>query len=514
MTRTIRVFCAALTALVLLAPLTASAAKIVEHPDKLKYPKQSFTPPKGDDHRQVLDNGVVTYMVQDNTLPLVTVRVFMRIGPDLDPAGKEGLARGVVHLMTRSGTASATATELEDKVAFLGAQLDSRMGPGGGGFFGLGAPPVTDAESRAEINLLSKDFDAGLEILVECLKSPAFEQDRIDLAKDQVLQAMKERNDDSQDIESYQWSFLSNGDDHWSNRYPTQASVDAVTRDDMIAFHKQYVGPKNFIIAVSGNFDPAAAKASLETAFSGWENEGMNPGPPAAPTAAMPVGLHMVEKDVNQGRVTLGLRAPDRYDEDWTTFQVMNLILGGGGFSSRLLSKIRSDEGLAYSVGSTFEGGHYYGEPWRIRFQSKVRSVPYALQLAIDEVNKFVEEGVTDEEVDLARNLIIGSLPTAFESADGIAGVLAMEEMTGRYQKDPAYFQNIEKKLQKITKADVQRVAARLLDPSKMTILCVGDTEEIMKGDPKHEVDLNALAGAPKMLPLRDPMTMQPIPNQ
>lgn len=513
MTRNTRVFCAALAALVLAIPLTAGAAKIVDHPDKLKYPKQNYVPPKADDYRSTLSNGIVTYMVKDETLPLVTVRVFMRIGQDLDPQGKEGLAQGVVHLLTRSGTANTTAQELEDRVAFLGAQLDSRMGPGGGGFFGLGAPPVTDAESRAEINLLSKDFDAGLQILVDCLKTPGFEQDRIDLARDQIMQQMKERNDDSRDIEEYQWDYLSRGEDHWTNRHPTGASVAAITRDDMIAFHQKYVGPKNFLITVSGNFDEATVKAALEKAFSGWEHEGLNPGPPAAPTAAMPTGLYMVDKEVNQGRVIIGLPAPDRYDPDWTPMQVMNLILGGGGFSSRLVNKIRSDEGLAYSVRSRFEGGHYYPEPWHIQFQSKVRSVPYAMQLAVAEIDRMKSGQVTDEELQLAKNLMIESLPAAFESADGISGVLAVEELTGRYQKDPGYFQGLRERVGKVSKADVQRVAQRLLDTSRLTILCVGDVEEIEKGDPKHDVDLASIAGAPKTLPLRDPMTMQPMAN-
>jgi zinc protease len=190
----------------------------------------------------------------------------------------------------------------------------------------------------------------------------------------------------------------------------------------------------------------------------------------------------------------------------------MNVILGGGGFSSRLVNRIRSDEGLAYSVNSGFIGGTYYDSIWRIRFQSKVRSVPRAMQLALEEMKTITAEKVTQKELDLARNLLIQSLPAAFETAQGIAGVLAMEEVTGRYAKNPDYFQTLRASVNAVTIDDVNRVAKRLLDPSKLVVLAVGDTEEMMKNDPKFETNIKGLAGGePKYLPLRDPMTMQPI---
>jgi predicted Zn-dependent peptidase len=362
--------------------------------------------------------------------------------------------------------------------------------------------------------LLSKDVDQGLAILVDCLKAPAFEKERVDLARDQLLQEIKERNDDSETIEGYEWSYLVRGEGHWTNRHPTKASVESITRDDLVAFHKKYVGPKNFIVAVSGDFDRKDMKAKLDKAFANWPVSGTNPGPPPAPVAAADPGMYLVEKDVNQGRVTIGLRAPDRYDPDWDAFQVMNLVLGGAGFSSRLVGKIRSDEGLAYSVRSQFEGGHYYADAWRIRFQSKVRSVPYATDLAMKEVGQIASTEVSEAELSLAKNLIVEGMPALFESADAIAGVLAVVELTGRYAKKPTYFKDLPGNIGKVSAADVKRVAQRLLDPSKMITLCVGDTEEMLKGDPKHPSDLRALAGGePKHLSLRDPLTMQPMPT-
>jgi zinc protease len=504
--------CSGLALFALSAPVAATAARLVDHPDKLKYPDLNYTPPSAADYRVELNNGVVAYLVPDKSLPVVSIEVLMRIGPDMDTPGKEGVARGTVHLLTRGGTQSRSAKDLEDRVAFLGATLSSTMGGGGGGFFGAGGAPIGDTEASASINLLSKDFDEGLAILVDCLRHPAFEQDRLDLAREQMMQQMKERNDDSRSIEDYEWGFLTADENHWSNRYPTKASVESVTREDLLAFHKKYVGPANFLVTVSGDFDRDKVVSALEQAFSGWEQKGERVGSPAAPASGPQPGWYLVAKDVNQGRVTMGLPAPDRYDPDFPAYQVMNVILGGGGFSSRLVNRIRSDEGLAYSVNSRFDGGTYYPGVWRIRFQSKVRSVPRAMQLAVEEVNKILAQPVTEKEVALAKNLIIQGMPASFETAQGIAGVLAMEEMTGRYQKDPNFFRGLAARISAVTVADVDRVAKKLLDPSRLTVLAVGNTDDMMKGDPKFDASIKNLAGGePKYLSLRDPMTMQPM---
>jgi zinc protease len=492
----------------------ATAPSLAAHPDQLQYPAFTYVPPKAAQYRVKLSNGIVAYLVPDRATPLVTVHVLMRCGPQLDPPGKEGLAAMCANLLTRSGTAKLTAEQVEARVAGLGAQLDSNTGGGGGGFFGLGAVPIGPSEGRATVNLLSKDLDAGLDLLTSCLRGPAFQADRVKLYKEQALQNMKRRNDESGDIEEREWSALERGEEHWSNRWSTKASLDGITVDDLRAFQKRYVGPHNFLLAVAGDFDRAAMVKKLEAAFAKWPTPGEKPGPPPAPTEPAKSGWFMVEKDVNQGRVSIGLPSLDRYDPDWAAARVMNDILGGGGFTSRLVNRIRSDEGLAYSVNSRIEGGTYYAEPWRLVFQSKVRSVAYATEIAMTEIRKMRDSLVTASELEASRNKFVESLPVQFETANAIAGALAVEELTGRYEKDPAYFADYAKRLNAVTAADVQRVAKRLLEPSKMAVLMVGNTKDMMLGDDKHPASIKSLAGGdPKRLPLRDPLTMKPQPG-
>jgi predicted Zn-dependent peptidase len=324
---------------------------------------------------------------------------------------------------------------------------------------------------------------------------------------------MKRRNDESSTIEEMMWGFLMRGDDHWSNRYPTEASMKAITKEDLVAFQRRYMGPKNFVIAASGDFDKSAMKKKLDALFAKWPTPGENPGPPAPPKAPAEKGWFVADKDVNQTRVSLGLRALDRYDPDFYTAQVMNYVLGGGGFTSRLVNRIRSDEGLAYTVRSNFEGGYYYPDPWRAFFQTKARSTAFALQIALTEINRVRDEPVSASELQTAKASFMEGFPSRFPNAQAIAGALAAEELTGRYTKDPKFFGQFTSHFEKITAEDVQRVARRLLDPKQMAVLMVGNARDLMVPDGKHPVTLEELAGGqPKRLPLRDPLTMQPLP--
>jgi len=501
-------------ALVLAATPTFAGDEIPARPEELKFPELKYDPPRAKDYRVKLDDGMVAYMAPDRSLPLLTIHVLMRLGPGQDPAGQEGLGRIMVNQLTRGGAGELSAVELEDRVAALGARLSSGMGGGRRGMMGMGGVRTGPTESYVSLNLLAKDLEAGLELLVACLKEPAFQEDRLQLVQEQQLQRMKERNDETSSIERREWSSLVYGPGHWSTRWTTEASVTGIGREDLAALHRRYVGPENFLFAVSGNFQEKELKKALNKAFADWPWQAERPEAPAAPTAAPPKGWFAVEKEVNQARVSFGLPSIDRFDDDWYAALVMNDILGAGGFSSRLVNRIRSDEGLAYSVRSSLGSGTYYPDFFRVTFQTKVRSTAFAVSIALEEINRVRDELVSEEELELAKASFIQSLPAGFETAGSIAGALAMEEMTGRYDRDPEYFRKYRDRVAEVSREDVQRVARRLLDIDGMTFLVVGDLDEAMIGDPKHEASIQEMAGSePTRIPLRDPMTMKPMAN-
>jgi len=193
---------------------------------------------------------------------------------------------------------------------------------------------------------------------------------------------------------------------------------------------------------------------------------------------------------------------------------VMNDILGGGGFTSRIVNRVRSDEGLAYSAGSGFPAGVYYPLIFVGVFQSKSRTVAFATSIILEEMQKMATTLVTDEEMDTTKKSFIETFPRNFATKGQVAGTFAGDEFTGRYAKEPNYWKNYRDKINAVTREDVRRVAKKYLNTNNVVILVVGQKKEILLGHPDHPVKLEALAGNRVVdVPLRDPLTMKPAPK-
>jgi zinc protease len=260
------------------------------------------------------------------------------------------------------------------------------------------------------------------------------------------------------------------------------------------------------IAAVSGSFKRADIVRKLEAAFANWPSTRRAVPPVPSELFTAPPGLYRMNKEVNQGRVTIGLPVVKRDHPDIYALEVMNEILGGSGFTSRITKTVRSNEGLAYSAGSGLSFGVYAPGPFRAAFQSKSQTVAYATQLVFEEIRKLRETAVTQEELKTIKDNLIATFPGQFASKAQTAAVFASDEYTKR---DPAFWQTYRDRIAAVTTADIQRVAREHLVPEKMVVLVVGDQKAIAAGDGKHDVKLETLAtGKVTDLPLRDPLTM------
>ncbi len=485
--------------LLLLAVLTSGvlAQGIPPHPDQLTFKPLKYDPPKAKDFRHTLKNGAVVYIAEDRELPLINISIIIRTGSYLDPEGKEGLAAMVGSLLRDGGTQSLTPDSLDERLDFLAASISTSIG---------------GTQGSATLNVLTQNLDDGLALFVDILKHPRFDEERMRLYKERTLQRMKRRNDHTASIERREWNRLMYGEDFFINRLPTKKSIESITREDLIEFHRKYFYPANFIFAVSGDFKKKDMLKKLEKAFANWPNRGTKIPPVPRPKREPEPGIYMVHKDVNQGRISIGHWAIERGNPDEFALRVMNDILGGGGFTSRIMSRVRSDEGLAYSAGSRFGIGVYYPGVFRAYFQSKTPTCAYATSIVLEEINRIRTEKVSEEELQTSINSFIETFPQNFGTAARTVRTFAQDEYT---ERDPDYWQNYRDNFRKVTADDVLRVAKKYLHPDKLVILGVGNVDDMLKGYDKHPVKFTDFGlGEVKRLPLRDPLTLEPIAEE
>lgn len=471
---------------------------IPDRPEKLSFKQLTFQAPRAKDFKAKLKNGIPVFIAPDpNGQPFVRINLMVRGGSYLDPKGKEGLAGLMGNEMRVGGTEKTPADKLDERIEFLAAQVRTSFGSTSG---------------SVSLEVLEKDFKAGLELFMEVLTQPAFAQDRLDLAKKQARLGLDQRNDSANSIASYQWGYLLNGEGHYSTAAMTDNSLNGIGREDLKAFHARVMHPSNMVVAVSGKFDRKAMLDALNRTLGelkAGKGAEISPKPPAPQFARKP-GIYVCEKDVPQSTVQFAVPGLRRTDPDWYATVVLNDILGGGSFTARLMKKIRSDEGLTYGIYSSFSPGEYWKGDWSCRFQTKNRSVAYALRLALAEVDRIKAEPVSDQEMKVVKDSIMDGFPARFPNKRAIAGIFASEQLTG-WPED--FYADFREKIQAVTKEDVQRVAKKYLDRDNLVLLVVGKIAEAEEGDVKdHPGKLSELARLPVVkLPLRDPLTMKPL---
>lgn len=468
-------------------------------PEQLSFPPLTYVPPRPQDHRVELKSGPVGYVIEDKELPLVNIVIYVRTGDYVDSPATKGRASLAGYLLARGGTETRTAEELEERLAFLAADLSSGVG---------------DTQASVRLNLLSKDLPEGLQILREVLTAPRFQEDKLALRKQQMVQAMRRRNDESGAIEAREAAFLAFGEDFWMNQHPTPDSVNPLTREDLRQFHQAWFWPSNFVLAVSGDFERGRMIEQLEGLFASWPFQGQSASAIPTNTRFAAPGAYILDKqDVNQGRVSIMLPGIMRENPDYVAVMVMNDILGGGGFISRILNRVRSDEGLAYSAFSRFPGGVYFPSTFTAGFQTKSRTVAYASSIVFEEIKQITSEPVSDSELTTSKRGFIERFPQQFATKAQVANTFAQDEFTGRYRREPDFWTNYRARVESIEKEDVLKVAEKYLKPERAVLLVVGQKDQVLLGHPNHAVQLKDLVkGRISDLPQRDPLTLKPIP--
>jgi zinc protease len=453
-----------------------------QKPSDLKFPPLKFDPPDPKAFRTEFANGLRGYVQEDHTLPLFNISAIVNFGGLYLPKDKQGLDSLMSATMIRGGTKTRDGDAIQERIDFLGGSLGFNVG---------------DRTSTLSLSVLSKDIDEGLGIFFDVLMNPEFREAALNLAKPRLIQQLRSANDQPSGVLSREYEKLLYGDGPLTWQ-PTQKTYEAVTPADMKAVHAEYFFPRNMIFVATGDFKKAELKAKIDKYVSGWKNKTVsknfpNPEP----------GVYFVQMPINQGYIDIGHLAIEDTNPDYFAVQVMNFILGGGSFSSRITMKVRSDEGLSYSQGSRFS--YRWGFPGTFSgfVQTKSETVGYAISLILAEINRIRKELVSDAEMETAINYYLESFPSSFESAQSTQSTFANLEMTG---KPMDYYKTYRDKISAVTKAKVLEVAQKYLHPEKMVILIVGNWEPSNKGSDKWPGPLEKL-GKVHRLTLPDPLT-------
>jgi zinc protease len=482
--------------IVLFACAMTARAEIPPHPGDLVFPPLDFTPPAASDYRRELPGGVPVYLAPSREFPLIEITFAFRGGSYLDPPDQVGLGDALGSMMRRGGTMTVPAEEMDERFDFLAAEVRSSVGA---------------EQSSASINCLKSNLGEAFALFMDMIRNPGFDADRLRVYKDEVIEDLKQRNDRPMSVAMLNLSELMFGADHYAGRQPTKASVESITPDGLRALHGRIFHPGNLIIAVTGDFESDEMLAYLAGVVEGWPVGEEVEDPPAPERSPVPGLYHAdaAQKDLPQGTTVIVTRTVRRDHPDMIALQVMNHILGGGGFTSRITRRVRSDEGLAYTAASFIQPQVYYPGMLSAFFMTSNSTVAFATSIVFEEIERIRTEPVGDEELALARNAFIERLPQQFASKERMLRLFVDDELTGR---DPAYWRDYRDNFGSVTAEDVLRVARRYLVPDEMIVLVVGPWDEIKDGDLEGRARMSDFfEGRVTHLPMRDPLTLKPI---
>ena len=450
------VLCAVAVFCLTVSPVTAQRA--TDH-TQLKYPSlRDVAVPEV--QRVTLSNGMRLLLLEDHELPLISLSGRIRVGSIYEPADKVGLADITGEVMRTGGTTSRTGDELDDELEQIAASVETGIGQDSG---------------YVSVSVLKEDIGKGLGILADVLMHPAFRQDKIELAKMQHRSAIARRNDSPRSIASREFDKLIYGPESVYARHTEYATIDSITRDDLVAFHRRFFGPNNMMLAVWGDFDTQEMIARIEKAFDGWAKIDLDlpPAPEVDYTWRATVNL-VARGDLNQSNIYIGHIGGRMNDPDYAALTLMNHILGGG-FTGRLFKNVRSRQGLAYSVFGTYATRYDRPGVFSMGCQTKSESTVHAIEAIREEARKMTQEEVTDEELELAKDSYLNSFVFNFDSTGQIISRLMTYEY---YGYPPDFLQQTRERIEKVTKADILKAAQAHLRPDALQILVVGRPDD------------------------------------
>jgi len=434
----------------------AQEEELLKHPREMNFPPLSFFPPKAT--RTILSNGIVLYLLEDPELPLVNISALTRTGSIYDPPDKAGLAQLTATLLRAGGTAEQTPQAINEELEFMAAEIEFYMNRESGG---------------ASLSVRKQDLPRALAILAGLLMKPAFDPTQLDLAKKKEVEAIRRSNDNPEEIAYREFRKGLYGENP-RGQVPSIESIENIRREDLIRFHKRFFQPNNMMLGVSGDFKKEEMIRVLEEAFRGWERSLVELPFVPIPSPRDKKLIYHVPKNLPQSTILLGHLSLPLDHPDHIPLRVLNYILGGGGFSSRLTQEIRLNQGLAYAVGSFYQGRVGYGV-FGAFCQTKSSTTHKAISLLYEIIGGLKKNRPQAEELDWAKKSLISQFIFSFTSSASIVS----QQMQLEYDGLPEdYLEKFQGRVSAINLEDLERVAEKHLHPEKSLLLVVGREED------------------------------------
>ncbi len=405
--------------------------------------------------RSLLENGLVLLTSEQRALPIVTFHLLIKAGSRYDPKGREGLAGLTARLLTY-GTSKRTALEISETMDFIGASLTTR-----------GRREL----ASISLNILKKDLDTGLQLLAEILTDSVFPSEEVERQKKSVLASIKAKKENPRAIarENFR-SALFPQSPYGRPVEGAEDSVKKIGRSSLVEFYNRFYRPNRSILAVVGDISHGEMVEKLNNAFQSWEKKvsAQESLPPAAPA---PAEMIRINKELTQANIVIGHKGVPRGDPDYYAIRVMNYILGGGGLSSRLADAIRNERGLAYSVYSRFSARRYVGT-FQVSMQTKNENAQEAIRIAKEEIRRIREQGVTEKELQEAKDYLTGSFPLRLDTNRRVVRFLAQMEFLGLGLD---YVERYPGLIRQVSREDIIRVARTHLRLEDLIVVVVAN---------------------------------------
>ncbi len=419
--------------------------------------RQHSLPGPHDTLRMVLPNGLTILARENFASPSVVVHGYYRAGAEDEPAEKAGLAVLTADTMER-GSKSLPFHRLYETLEWMGASLGIRAGT-----------HITTFGGKA----LREDLPRLLELIADLIRRPAFDADEFRRAKGEHLTGLEERAHNTRTMASIILDELLYPPEHPYHRSPngTIETVERITLEDLIAFHRAYVVPREAAIVIVGGIKAEKAVEAVKAAFGAWEGE--RPPHPSVPPVPPPKEarrrLYPIP-DKSQSDLRIGWIGPSRFADDFLAAHVANTLFGIFGMMGRLGRRVREENGLAYYVYSRLGGG-FGPAPWSVIAGVNPANVEKAVQLILDETRRLLTEPIPEAELADSKAYLIGSLPLSLETNEGVANTLAYIE---RYRLGLDYLQRYAELIGAIDAQAVQAAARHYLDPDRYALAIAG----------------------------------------